>query len=231
MNPHTLRKIPYGLYIICSKNNNKHNGQIVNALFQVTSKPKTVAISINKKNLTHEYINSSKVFTASILCQQCPIQFIGTFGYKSGRDIDKFKNVNYKIGVTGAPIILDNTVGFFEAKVINQLSVGTHTIFIGEVIEAEDLAQDQVLTYDYYHQVKGGKSPKNAPTYIGDDEKKQPKEEQKMEKYVCTVCGYVYDPEQGDPDNNVTPGTSFQDVPSDWVCPVCGANKDAFDKE
>ena len=231
MNPHTLRKIPYGLYVICSKNNNKINGQIVNALFQVTSNPKTVAISINKKNLTHEYISSSKVFTASILCQQCPMQFIGTFGYKSGRDIDKFQNVKYKIVKTGAPIILENTVGYFEAKVTDQLSVGTHTIFIGEVIDAEDLAQDQVLTYEYYYNVKGGKSPKNAPTYIGAEEKKQPKEEQKMDKYVCTVCGYVYDPEQGDPDNNVAAGTAFEDIPNDWVCPVCGAGKDAFEKE
>ena len=175
MNPQTLRKIPYGLYIICSKKNDKINGQIVNALFQVTSTPKTVAISINKKNLTHEYIDSSKVFTASILCQECPMKFIGNFGYKSGRDINKFENINYKKGLTGAPIVLDNTVGYFEAK----LTVGTHTIFIGEVIDAEDLAQEQVLTYEYYHKVKGGKSPKNAPTYIGAEEKKQPKEEQK----------------------------------------------------
>jgi len=216
LNPKTLRKIPYGLYVICSKKNNKINGQIVNALFQVTSNPKTVAISISKQNLTHEYISSSKVFTASILCQKCPMHFIGTFGYKSGRDIDKFKNIKYKIGKTGAPIILENTVGYFEAKVTDQLSVGTHTIFIGEVIDAEDLAQDQVLTYEYYHNVKGGKSPKNAPTYIGAEEKKnQPKEEQKMDKYVCTVCGYVYDPEQGDPDNNVAAGTAFEDIPND----------------
>ena len=231
MNPKTLQKIPYGLYIICSKKNNKINGQIVNALFQVTSKPKTVAISINKKNLTHEYINSSKVFTASILCQECPMKFIGTFGYKTGRDINKFENIRYKKGLTGAPIILDNTVGYFEAKVINQITVGTHTIFIGEIIDAEDLGQEPVLTYEYYHQIKGGKSPKNAPTYIGVEEKKQQKEEQKMDKYVCTVCGYIYDPEKGDPDNNVPAGTSFADIPNDWVCPVCGAGKDAFEKE
>jgi rubredoxin len=52
-----------------------------------------------------------------------------------------------------------------------------------------------------------------------------------MEKYVCTVCGYVYDPEQGDPDNGVNPGTKWEDVPDDWECPVCGASKDDFDKE
>ncbi|MFZ0483950.1 MAG: rubredoxin [Desulfobacterales bacterium] len=52
-----------------------------------------------------------------------------------------------------------------------------------------------------------------------------------MDKYVCTVCGYVYDPEQGDPDNGVEPGTKWEDVPSDWECPVCGASKDDFEKE
>ncbi len=230
MNPHTLQKIPYGLYIVCSRKNDKINGQIVNALFQVTSQPKTVAISINKKNLTHAYILQSKVFSASILCQECPMPFIGTFGYKSGRDIDKFKNINYKIGKTGAPIVLDNTLGYIESKVIKKLSVGTHTIFIGQVEDAELLAKKPVLTYEYYHQVKGGTSPKNAPTYV-EEEKPKKTEEKTMEKYVCTVCGYIYDPAKGDPENNIKPGTDFKNLPNDWVCPVCGAGKDAFEKE
>lgn len=53
----------------------------------------------------------------------------------------------------------------------------------------------------------------------------------KMDKYVCTVCGYVYDPKQGDPDNGVKPGTKWEDVPDDWECPVCGASKDEFERE
>jgi rubredoxin len=52
-----------------------------------------------------------------------------------------------------------------------------------------------------------------------------------MDKYVCSICGYVYDPEQGDPDNGVNPGTKWEDVPNDWECPVCGASKDDFEKE
>ncbi len=52
-----------------------------------------------------------------------------------------------------------------------------------------------------------------------------------MDKYVCTVCGYIYDPEQGDPDNNVEPGTAFKDIPDDWECPICGAPKDDFELE
>ena len=57
------------------------------------------------------------------------------------------------------------------------------------------------------------------------------KEEKIMDKYVCEVCGYVYDPAKGDPDNGIEPGTSFEDLPDDWTCPVCGASKDDFEKE
>lgn len=60
---------------------------------------------------------------------------------------------------------------------------------------------------------------------------KQMKEDHRMDKYVCNVCGYVYDPEAGDPDNGVDPGTAFDDVPDDWTCPVCGAGKSDFEKE
>jgi flavin reductase (DIM6/NTAB) family NADH-FMN oxidoreductase RutF/rubredoxin len=230
MNRKALHKISYGLYIICSKKDKKINGQIANSVFQVTSDPPTVAVSINKENLTHEFIESSKVFTMSIICEKAPMTYIGTFGYKSGRDIDKFKDVKYRIGKTGAPIVLDHALAYIEAECIEQISIGTHTIFIGKIIDADVLTEDKCMTYEYYHLVKGGKSPKNAPTYIK-NEKKEKKEVQKMDKYVCDVCGYIYDPEKGDPDHGVEPGTSFEDVPSDWVCPVCGAGKSSFNKE
>jgi len=229
MNYKTLHKISYGLYIICSKNKEKINGQIANVVAQITSKPAIIAISINKENLTHEYIEKSKVFTISILTEETPMKFIGKFGFKTGKDIDKFENVNYKIGKTKAPIVTDNTLAFLEAEVLNKISCKTHTIFIAEVKEAEILTDDKAMTYEFYHDVKGGVSPKTAPTYdISMDIKKGGK---KMEKYVCTICGYVYDPEKGDPENNIKPGTKFEDLPDDWVCPLCGATKDDFEKE
>ena len=83
------------------------------------------------------------------------------------------------------------------------------------------------MSYAYYHEIKGGDSPEAAPTYIKNEVKK---EVRKMEKYVCKICGYVYDPEKGDPDKGIAPGTSFQDLPNDWVCPVCGAGKEQFKK-
>ena len=230
MNHKTLHKISYGLYIICSKKGKKINGQIANALFQVTAEPQTIAVSINKKNLTHDFIENSKAFTVSVLSENTPLQFIGTFGFKSGRDIDKFNDVKYKLGKTRIPIVLDNSLAYVEAKVIDKIDVGTHTIFIASVEDGEILTEDKPMTYEYYHKVKGGFSPKNAPTYVGEVDKEK-KEMEKMDKYVCKVCGYVYDPKKGDPDNEIKPGTKFENLPDDWVCPVCGARKDQFEKE
>jgi flavin reductase (DIM6/NTAB) family NADH-FMN oxidoreductase RutF/rubredoxin len=233
MDKKTFHKISYGMYVVCSKNGTKQNGQIANALFQVTSEPPTIAVSINKQNLTHEYIDASKVFTISILDKNTPLSFIGTFGFKSGRNIDKFKKIRFKPGTTQAPIVLDYALAYLEAQVIDKIDVGTHTIFIGKILDASVLSQEPAMTYAYYHEVKGGYSPKSAPTYDSDMDKKtdEKKEELKMDKYVCTVCGYVYDPVKGDPDSGIAAGTAFEDIPDDWVCPVCGAGKDAFEKQ
>lgn len=227
-----LHKISYGLYIISSKENGKINGQIANAIFQVSSDPPTIAISINKKNLTHDCILKSKLFTISVLSEETPMNFIGNFGFKSGRDHDKFRDVKYKLSDKEIPIILEYTTAFMELTVINRIDISTHTIFIGKVNNADILSNKPVMTYEYYHVCKGGISPKNAPTYNKIlDKKINDKEEKKMDKYVCNVCGYVYDPDKGDPDNGIKPGTKFEDVPKEWVCPICGASKDQFEKE
>ncbi len=231
-----LYNISYGVYIVSSKNGNRINGQIANTVFQITSEPATIAISINKNNFTHEFIVKSKVFAVSVLEQEVSMKFIGRFGFKSGRDEDKFKGINYKIGITGSPIIIENSLAYIEAEVIEAIDVGTHTLFIGKVVDAENIKKAKPLTYDYYHQVKKGISPKAAPTYIAKAESKINKEKErkelvkKMVKYKCTVCGYIYDPEKGDPESGVNPGTSFENLPDDWVCPVCGVGKDDFEE-
>ena len=173
------------------------------------------------------------MFTISVLSEETPMKFIGTFGFKCGRDIDKFKGINYKLGKTKAPIVTDYSIAAIEAKLIDKIDVETHTIFIGEIINAETFSDEIPMTYEYYHKIKGGFSPKTAPTYYkeNDKSKKEKKEEKNMDKYVCDVCGYIYDPKEGDPDNGVEPGTAFEDIPDDWVCPVCGAPKSDFSKQ
>jgi len=214
------------MYVIGSKMGERLNGQIANTVFQITSEPPTVAVSINKNNLTHEFIKASRVFTASVLHQDTPLSFIGHFGFKSGRDTDKFEGINYQTGETKAPIVLENVVAYLEAKVVQEVDVGTHTIFIGELVGADVIKEGEPMTYAYYHQVKRGTTPKTAPSYI-----EEKKEAPKMAKYKCTVCNYVYDPELGDPDGGIEPGTPFEEIPDSWVCPVCGAGKNDFERE
>lgn len=227
MNLKVFYKLTYGLYVIGANESEKLNGQISNTVFQITSEPPQIAICINKQNLTHQLIQESKFFTVSILKKDTPMKFIGNFGFNSGRNVDKFKDVNYKIGITGTPIILDNCIGYLEAEVINMVDVGSHSLFIGKVVAGEIINDEEPLTYAYYHEIKGGKSPKTAPNYIPKNEKE---ETQKMEKYRCRICGYIYDPEKGDPENGIAPGTSFEELPDNWVCPVCGSPKEEFEQ-
>ena len=222
--------ICYGMYIVSSHDNGKLNGQIANTVFQVTAEPPKIAVSINKSNLTYDFIKKSEVFAISVLSEEVPMKFIGLFGFKSGRDIDKFKDIKYKIGITGAPVVLENSISYFECKLEGSLDAGTHVIFIGKVVDARMISESAPLTYSDYHKIKKGLSPKTAPTYVKKQETEK-KEEATMKKYVCLVCGYIYDPEKGDPDAGIKPGTAFADLPEDWVCPECGAGKDQFEVE
>ena len=235
MNTKAMQKIGYGMYIIGARNGEKLNGQVANTLFQITSDPPTVAVSINKTNLTHEYIKASRALSASILCQSTPLSYIGSFGFKSGRNVDKLSQTVFEEGVTGCPVVTENTIAVVEAEIINRLDAGTHTIFLGEIVRAETLKEGKPLTYAYYREHLKGKTPENAPGYSAGmaEERKEKQREGRlnMKKYVCSICGYVYDPEQGDPENGVAAGTPFEDLPNDWVCPVCGADKDQFEPE
>lgn len=226
MNLQALRPISYGLYVIGSRKGNRINAQIANTVIQVCSEPPSVSVCINKGNLTHEFIKASKVFTVSVLSQDTPLSFISNLGFKSGRNADKLQSVNYKIGGAKAPIVLDHAISYLEARVVNEVDVGTHTIFVGELVSAEVLKEGEPLTYAHYHLVKRGTTPKTAPSHI--PEKRV--EDTKMARYKCSVCGYVYDPAKGDSESNIAPGTPFEKLPEDWVCPVCGATKDQFEK-
>jgi len=159
---------------------------------------------------------------------------IGNFGYKSGRDFDKFEGVNYFKGKSGIPIVTDSSVAWFECKVNQFYEVGTHIIFIGEVVDngiIEEIGKS--LTYSYYREVLKGYSPKNAPTYIDKNKIEAAAKEIKTpaEVWQCQLCHFEYEAAKGDPISGIAPGTSFLDLPDDWVCPICGADKSMFEKE
>lgn len=161
-----FRSISYGLYVVTSRDGERLNGQIANAVMQVTSSPPQIAVALNKENLTHEFVSKSGVLAVSVLEEETPMPFIGLFGFRSGRDMDKLSQVNYETGETGAPLVTDHAVALMEARVVKTMEVGTHTVFVGEVVGAKVVKGGNPMTYAYYHQVKGGKSPKRAPTYI-----------------------------------------------------------------
>jgi flavin reductase (DIM6/NTAB) family NADH-FMN oxidoreductase RutF/rubredoxin len=226
LDPKALHKISYGVYVVTSGKEGRCNGQIANTVVQVASQPPMVSVSINKQNFTHELIKQSGFYAVSILSKDTPLSFIGNFGFKCGRDFDKFEGVDYQVGKTGARIVLNHAVAYFEAKVVDEIDVKTHTIFVGEVVDAQVLSDKPQMTYDFYHEIKRGTTPKSAPTFVQQEKKENEKD---YTKYICRLCGYVYDPAKGDPDSGVEPGTPFEELPDEWICPICGVSKDQFE--
>jgi flavin reductase (DIM6/NTAB) family NADH-FMN oxidoreductase RutF/rubredoxin len=231
MNIESFYKITYGLYVVSSFVEKKFNGYISNTVFQVTAEPSRLAIACSKNNFTNDLIRQSQVFGISALQKECRPEIIGTFGYKSGLHIEKFEGFNYLTGSAGTPILLDDTLAWFECRVVQSMDMGTHILFIGDMIDCELLnAAAEPLTYAYYREVKKGKAPKNAPTYIA-NEKLIRHSEETLAAYYCTACGYVYDPLLGDPKQGIAAGTPFENLPDAWVCPVCGSEKSDFAKK
>jgi rubredoxin len=166
----------------------------------------------------------------------------------TGAEFDKFRNVQTITSVTGAPIITDSSVAWFDCKVVNSIDVGSHILIIGEVVDSDVLSGDEPLTYDYYREKYKMLAPKNAPTYLQKEKldkeivpeqvvKSEPKDEIQHEKhgelssFTCSICGFQYNPEEGDPAMGIPPGTAFEDLPEDYKCPICNAGKDYFKKD
>jgi flavin reductase (DIM6/NTAB) family NADH-FMN oxidoreductase RutF/rubredoxin len=224
-------KITYGLYVVSSVNGKKLNGFISNSVFQVTSEPAQFAVACNKLNYTAEMIKLSKVFSFSALSIDAKPEIFSIFGYSSGKNIDKFSKFKYKSGLTGVPIFIEDSLAWFECELVQTFDIGTHLIFVGKIIDC-DLLNNSVdpITYAYYREVRKAKAPKNAPTYISQDKLKKKIHTTLSETYRCPVCGYVYDPESGDPSTGIAPGTRFEDLPDNWICPVCSTPKSEFIK-
>jgi flavin reductase (DIM6/NTAB) family NADH-FMN oxidoreductase RutF/rubredoxin len=226
-----LFKISYGLYIVCSGDKDKGNGFISNSVFQVTAEPAQFASCCNKENYTTEFIKKNKAFSISVLHQNPPADIIGKFGYKSGRNINKLDGTDLKTGKTGVPIVLNESIAFMECKLVQTFDVGTHLIFIGELIQAEILDDTkELLTYMHYRQIRKGIAPKNAPTFVDRSKMVKKEKSESPKSYKCSACGYIYDPATGNEEKGIKPGTSFENLPDKWTCPTCGSKKDDFIK-
>ena len=225
INHQALSKISYGLYIVCSGDKEAGNGFVCNSVTQISSNPVLIMVCCNKNNYTAEVIAQKKVLSVSVLPQTVSQGIINTFGYRSGRDIDKLKDFDVRYGINDVPVLTSEAIATMECDVKQTIDAGTHLLYICEIKEATLISDLAPITYDYYHKVKKGTSPKNAPTYVDEstvEESNSQVSTKTSEKYRCQVCGYIYD----DAENDI----SFAALDDDWVCPVCGVPKSDFEK-
>jgi flavin reductase (DIM6/NTAB) family NADH-FMN oxidoreductase RutF len=199
MNTSALFKIGYGLYVLTANEQGKDNGCIVNTVMQITSEPLQVVVCVNKNNYTCGMIQHTRKFNISVLTEETGFDVFKNFGYQSGQNTDKFTNfVDVKRTNNGILYITKNTNAYFSAWVQQEIDLGTHIMFIAQLIEAEVLSNKPTVTYDFYQ--------KNI----------KPKPEKTEKKgWRCKICGYVYEAE---------------DLPADFICPICKHGAVDFEK-
>lgn len=200
MDNKAMYKIGYGLYILTACTD-VDNGCIINTAIQVTTTPNRISVTVNKNNKTHDMIMESGKFNISIISEKADFQLFKHFGFQSGKEVNKFQGYeNAKRSENGIYYVTEGTNGYISGSVVNQVDLGTHTMFIADVTDAEVLDEANSVTYAYYQ------------------ENIKPKPEVKEEKksgYRCVICGYIY---EGD------------ELPADFVCPICKHGAADFEK-
>lgn len=198
MDSRVLFNIGYGLYVVTAKDE-KDNGCIINTVMQVTSDPCQVAIAVNKRNFTQQMISKTRKFNLSVLSEQVDFEIFKHFGYQSGRDVDKFANFSeVKRSPNGLYYITQGTNSYMSAYVQQEIDLGTHSLFIGQLVAAEMLSKIPTVSYDFYQ--------KNI--------KPKPQNENKK-GWRCKICGYIYEGEN---------------LPQDYICPICKHGAADFEK-
>lgn len=204
MNPTAMFKLSYGLFVLTAHEGEKDNGCIINTATQVTSQPNRIAIAVNKDNYTHDMVKNTSKFTVSIISQSATFDLFKHFGFQSGRDVNKFENyTDCRKASNGTMIITSGTNAYISAEVISTTDLGTHTLFIADVTDADVLSDTPSATYEYYHQ-----SIKPKPQPVG-------KTEEGKTIWRCTICGYEYVGEE---------------LPEDFICPLCKHPASDFEK-
>ena len=205
MDPKAMYKITYGLYLLTAQKDGRDNGCIINTVMQVAENPVRVAISVQKKTLTHDMIQSSGGFTVSALSTEANFQLFHRFGMQTGRTTDKFADFPYVTPAENGLLRLTKFSNMYlTAKVLEQVNLGTHSLFIAAVEEARSLSDSDPCTYSYY-QAHIKPRPDTTP---------------KGKKWVCDVCGWVY--------NEADTGIPWEALPDNFVCPLCKHGKGDF---
>lgn len=173
-----LFNIGYGLYAVTSNDGKRDNALILNSVMQLSDNPATVAVSINKSSYSHDVIKASGKMNVCCIAKSAPFSVFEAFGFRSGRDTDKFESCNPPRSENGLVYLPKYINSYFSLSVVNYIDVGTHGLFIARVEEARVISDEPTMTYSYYH------------------ESVKPKPEKKAHGYVCTVCGYVVDEDE-----------------------------------
>ena len=201
----SLNNVSYGLYVLTAKENEKDNGCIINTVSQVTASPLSISVTVNKNNFTHDMIMNTKEFNISVIAEGASFDLFKQYGFKSGRNEEKVPK-DAKRSENGIVYVDENINTVISAKVKNTVDLGTHTLFIADVTETIILSSAPSVTYAYYH-----KNIKPAPV----------KQSGTGKKWVCTICGYIYD--------DAKEKVPFEELPSDWTCPLCMHPKSDFE--
>ena len=207
MDSKVMFKIQYGLFVLSSKNDTKDNACIINTVTQVTAAPITkdrITICVNKSNFTHDLIAASKKFTVSIISEAATFELFKHFGFQSGKDVDKFATFDkVKRTANGTLAITEGTNAYISANVIQQVELDTHSIFVAEVVDMEQLSDVPSTTYNFYQS-----HIKPKPQPVG-------KTAEGKTIWRCRICGYEYVGEE---------------IPADFVCPICKHPSTDFEK-
>ena len=209
MDKTALFQLTYGLYVVGTFDGERPVGCIINTCFQVTSENPILAVSLNKNNFTLDAIRRCGKFSLSIIAEESDTSVIGSFGFRSSRDADKYADYGYD-AMAGAPIVKGKFAGRLVLEALNFVDAETHVVVLGRLVDAEK-GEGTPMTYEYYHRVVKGKAPKNAPTYRGEEEEKAASGKR---KFRCDICGYEVE--------------SDGPLPADYVCPICKATVDHF---
>ncbi len=205
INEKSLNNISYGLYVLTAKEGEKDNGCIINTVSQVTASPLAISVTVNKNNLTHDMIINTGEFNLSVIAEGASFDLFKNYGFKSGRNEDKVSK-DARRSQNGIVYESNNINTVISAKVKSTVDIGSHTLFIADVTETIDLSSSPSVTYAYYH-----KNIKPAPV----------KQSGEGKKWVCAICGYIYD----DSKEKIP----FEQLPNDWVCPLCMHPKSDFE--
>lgn len=172
-------KLSYGLFVVTAHEEGKDNGCITNTVMQVTATPNRITLAVNKNNYTHGMIKRTGQFNVSILSEKAVFDTFKHWGFQSGADVDKAVGITFSRADNGVIYVTEGVNGVITAKVISEVDLGTHTLFIADVTDCFSVSDDPSTTYTYYQA-----HIKPAP------------QKPKKKGWVCTICGYIY---EGDP--------------------------------